>query len=123
MTLLELYDLAEKENIEVDNFPMREATAVSFPKGWIAINKNKKMTVAEEKFHLAHELGHCMTGSFYNIYSQYDVKSRHENRANRWAMEKLIPVEKLKKLYVLDTGSRGSLLNILIYLNFLLNKR
>lgn len=38
MTLWELYDLAEKEGIEVDCFPMREVKAVSFPQGWIAID-------------------------------------------------------------------------------------
>ncbi|HHY23567.1 MAG TPA: ImmA/IrrE family metallo-endopeptidase [Clostridiaceae bacterium] len=97
MTLLELYNLAEKEDIEIDYFPMKEVTAMSFPEGWIALNADKINTSVEEKVYLAHELGHYMTGSFYNVNSKLDVKSRHENRANRWAIKKLVPKTKFKK--------------------------
>lgn len=53
------------------------------------------MTGAEEKTQLAHELGHCETGSFYTRYIQVDSRQRHENRADKWAIRKLIPVENL----------------------------
>lgn len=43
----------------------------------------------------AHELGHCMTGSFYNLYSPFDLRSQHEFRANKWAIQKLIPFSAL----------------------------
>ncbi len=48
-------------------------------------------TVAEEKVHLAHELGHCETGSFYNIYSSLDIREKQERRADGWAVLKLMP--------------------------------
>ena len=48
-----------------------------------------------ERVHLSHELGHCVTGSFYNIYAAIDYRQRHENRANKWAIQALIPVEEL----------------------------
>lgn len=53
-------------------------------------------TEAEERVHLAHELGHCITGSFYNVYSETDIRKRHEIRADRCAAALLVPVEELK---------------------------
>ena len=49
----------------------------------------------QERVHLSHELGHCVTGSFYNIHAAIDHRQRHENRANKWAIQTLIPVEAL----------------------------
>ena len=37
----------------------------------------------------------CITGAFYNRYSNYDCRQRHENRADKWAIKKLIPVDAL----------------------------
>lgn len=50
---------------------------------------------AQERVHLSHELGHCLTGSFYSVYTAVDCRQRHENRADKWAVRKLIPVEQL----------------------------
>lgn len=97
MNLLELYNLAEERDIDVDYFPMRELISVSFPEGWIAIDVNKISDSIEEKVHLAHELGHCETGSFYDIHSKYDIRAKHENRADKWAIKKLIPRDELKE--------------------------
>ena len=47
------------------------------------------------RVHLAHELGHCKTGAFYNRWAARDVRRKHENRADKWAVSKLIPVDKL----------------------------
>ena len=49
----------------------------------------------EERVHLSHELGHCLTGSFYSIYTAVDCRQRHENRADKWAIQALIPVDDL----------------------------
>ncbi|XCH79016.1 MAG: ImmA/IrrE family metallo-endopeptidase [Candidatus Dehalobacter alkaniphilus] len=95
MNLLELYNLAEESGIDVDYFPMREIVSVSFPEGWIAMDVDKLSSSLEEKIHLAHELGHIQTGSFYNIYSPLDCRAKHENRANKWAIKKLIPKDEL----------------------------
>ena len=50
---------------------------------------------AQERVHLGHEMGHCLTGSFYNIYAAIDCRQRHENRADKWAIQALIPVDAL----------------------------
>ena len=44
---------------------------------------------------MGHELGHCITGSFYNIHTAVDCRQRHENRADKWAIHTLIPVDAL----------------------------
>lgn len=95
MTLDELYIYAEDREIEVDDFSMRELVSASFPEGWIAIDTKKIKTKAEEKITLAHEVGHCETGSFYNIHSPYDLREKHERRANVWSYKTLIPHEEL----------------------------
>lgn len=44
---------------------------------------------------LAHELGHCITDSFYTGYSPLELRAKPERRADAWAIEKLIPYEAL----------------------------
>lgn len=60
----------------------------------IAINRSA-IEPGEDKTVLFHELGHCDTGSFYNEYSSCDVHQRHENRADKWAIKKLVPEDEL----------------------------
>lgn len=95
---LDLYTYAERRNIDVDWIPMRRATSLSVPLGdryAIALDPWKLGSLAQETVCLAHELGHCETGSFYNQYAALDVRQRHENRADKWAIQHLIPVEEL----------------------------
>ena len=65
--------------------------------GSCAIGMDERVTDGgtQERVHLSHELGHCLTGSFYNIYSNADLRQRHENRADKWAIRRLIPVSAL----------------------------
>ena len=53
------------------------------------------MNDAEEKTQLAHEIGHCETGSFYSRYVKVDSRQRHENRADKWAVRRLISEDDL----------------------------
>lgn len=50
---------------------------------------------ADKRVHLAHELGHCKTGAFYNRWATLDVRQKHERRADKWAIEQMIPVDEL----------------------------
>ena len=100
---LDLYAYAERRNIDVDWIPMRRATSLSVPLGdryAIALDPWKLGSLAQETVCLAHELGHCETGSFYNQYAALDVRQRHENRADTWAIQHLIPVEDLDEAVV-----------------------
>lgn len=96
--LLGLYAYAERRNIDVDWVPMRCATSLSVPLGdgyAIALDPWKLGTLAQETVCLAHELGHCETGSFYNRFAALDVRQQHENRADKWAIRRLVPAEEL----------------------------
>lgn len=90
-----LYDFAEESGIDVDWFTLTGEPSISIElpdgHGCIAIDPWKMDTVAKETVCLAHELGHCSTGSFYNRWAARDVRQKHENRADKWAINHLIP--------------------------------
>lgn len=98
-TLQQLYRTAEQQNIAVDRFALssREALSITDEDGtcFIAIDPSKISSETDERTKLSHELGHCIMGAFYNEHSNYDCRQRHENRADKWAVKHLIPVDEL----------------------------
>lgn len=96
--LKQLYRFAEKRNIDVVNFSLPETVSMSLqsPEGicYIAMDPHLPSEAAE-RVHLSHELGHCVTGSFYCRQARQDLRQRHENRADKWAIRKLIPAGEL----------------------------
>lgn len=62
-----------------------------------ALDPRKIRSAADEAVKLSHELGHCIYGGFYNQYTPFDVRAQHENKANAWAVYRLIPWGKLKQ--------------------------
>ena len=99
MEIVDLYDFAKQQNIEVIPFPMPENDSMSIMTEdgscFIGIDPKIQDGGVQEKIHLSHEIGHCVTGSFYNIYAAVDSRQRHENRADKWAIRQLIPVDAL----------------------------
>lgn len=95
MTLDQLYERAAAQGIEIDEIHMRELSAISFPEGWIAIDPRKFCTRAEFKCALAHEIAHIETGSFYNVWSPYDLMEKCEHKANRHMIHMLVPLDEL----------------------------
>lgn len=97
--LQELYRYAQQENIAVDLFPLRARQAMSLMdeegRCYVAIDPRKLTGEADERAKLAHELGHCATGAFYNRYSNYDSRQRQENKADKWAICQVITEEEL----------------------------
>lgn len=98
-TLQEIYRIAEEQNITVDHFGLskREALSLMGDDGqcYIAIDPRRVLNETDERNKLAHEVGHCATGSFYNVHATVDCRQRHENRADKWAIRELIPVDEL----------------------------
>lgn len=98
-TLLDLYEYAEDQGIDVDWVPLEQATSLSIPlpdgSYAIAVNPWKLDTLEQETVCLAHELGHCKTGSFYNRHAALDIRQKHENRADKWAIRQLVPEDDL----------------------------
>jgi len=101
MDLSALYDFAEQKNIAVLQFPMQESGSMSlmFDDGCCFVGMDPSVLDESicETVHLAHELGHCETGSFYSIHTAVDFRQRHENRADKWAIHRLIPVDALDR--------------------------
>lgn len=99
MEIRNLYDLAEQQNIAVFEFPLPQTGSLSVMEEdgrcFIGMDPSVKDGDVRERVHLSHELGHCATGSFYNRYAAIDCRQRHENKANKWAIRTLIPVEAL----------------------------
>lgn len=99
MEIRDLYMIAKQENIEVLPFQMPENGSMSLmlPNGSCVIGMDECALDGSRKelVHLAHELGHCITGSFYSRYTAIDCRQRHENRADKWAIQQVIPEEDL----------------------------
>ena len=96
MTYLDGLIYAEKKGYIVDEYdsPLKSFSISVDGISSIALN-HELLEDGEEKTALFHELGHCETGSFYNQYAACDVRQKHENRADKWAIRTLIPVEEL----------------------------
>lgn len=89
-----IYQEAEADGIEVHFQHFCTQPSMSVP-GHIGIDTDKLQTTAEEATAAAHELAHCDTGSFYNVYSPIDSRRKNENRADRYAILRYIPEEEL----------------------------
>ncbi len=99
MQTAQLYQLAQQENIEVLSYPLPQNGSMSVMldggQCFVGLDPSLRDGSVQERVHLSHELGHCVTGSFYNIYAAVDSRRRHENRADKWAVTTLISVEDL----------------------------
>ena len=109
MTIEQLYEIADRHDIAIYDFPMLELRAVSLYGGHIAIDRRKCSSDTEYKCILAHEIGHCLTNSFYTVNTRRCDWELCERQANRYAAELLVPLAELKKLM-----HRGLLLNRLL---------
>lgn len=95
----QLYDLADQQNIKILSFPLKKTGSMSVMQDngdcYVGIDPSVQDGGSRERVHLSHELGHCLTGSFYNIHAAIDCRQRHENKADKWAIQTLIPVDAL----------------------------
>lgn len=107
-TLNDLYNYAAKKNIKIKKYHFNG------DKHWkghciynnsnncmIFLNDNIKDNV-QEKCTLAHEIGHFKKGILQNniLSSEYRdrlLRSINDYRANKWAIDKLIPFEDFKR--------------------------
>ena len=94
-----LYQRAEELNIPVLHLPLPLTGSVSMMdeagRCAIGLDLPHRRSRNELRVRLAHELGHCVTGSFYNRWSPCDIRKLHENRADKYAVRALISEEAL----------------------------
>lgn len=101
MSNIDLYEYADNENIAVERADLPKNKALSLrigQKEYINIDKTVADDSAEERTLLAHELGHCATGAFYDIGAAQIVRARCEHRAVKWALLRCVPKQELVKL-------------------------
>lgn len=91
MTSDDLYALAAAHGHAVVRMDLRETPSMSLETGRCYIALGRGLHGSAEKECLAHELGHCEYGGFYNRYSRYDIRAKAERRADKWAFSKLVP--------------------------------
>lgn len=97
----DLYIYAQNNGIVVDAMKIPKNKSLSLclcGRDFIAIDQKAMENSAEERTHLAHELGHCATGSFYALKASRIVRKKAENTAIRWAVKKLIPKQQMLEL-------------------------
>ena len=93
-----MYDICSRENITIDFIDCPKCGAISlFGAGGCAIGIDSQTPARLLKERTAHEIGHCVKGAFYNRYATADNISQHEYRADKWAIENLIPKSELIK--------------------------
>lgn len=101
MELKKLYNIAEKENINIIDFKMKNKAIIGCIDSNYTIGLNYSIidNSSEEKTILAEELGHYYTNTLYSYsYSDEEI-SKREFRALKWAFKTLVPFKKLLQLY------------------------
>ena len=94
--MFELYQIAEDNKIEVFSGNIPETKSMSVP-GAICLDYRMAFSGAEERTHMGHELGHCMTGAFYRRSDPVFIRNRAENKADRWEIMQLVPIYLLRQ--------------------------
>lgn len=101
--IVELYQEMDNHNIILEAFSLHTEKSISLMDEhgncYIGIDFRKICSLSDEKVILAHEVGHCRTGSFYNRYSVLNDIEQKEHRANIWAVKKIIPFEELEQAF------------------------
>ena len=94
-----LYRQAEEQNIQIlpYSLPLTGSMALELDSGrcYIGMDPSQLQDPREELVHLGHELGHCISGAFYNRYAKMDLRKRQEIKADKWAIRFLIPMDAL----------------------------
>ena len=85
--------------------PDCKAISMLSPSGqcYIGIDYRAVRTEKDERQYLAHDIGHCVKGAFYNPYSDFDCISQKEYRADAAATRFLVPQLDLE--IALQTGN------------------
>lgn len=96
--LLSLYQELKDDGISLFTWDIGDEKATTLEmngKYAIFMDFDNIATRAEEVVIAAHEGGHCATGATHKVCSPYDLVEKHENKAWKWAIKKLVPHEDL----------------------------
>lgn len=103
-SLNDLYEIAEKNDITIVSAKCPKCKMISLlsPQGecYIGIDNKAIQNEKEERQYLAHDIGHCVRGAFYNPYSPFSLIEQQEYRADKQAVNYLVPKEKLQEAMI-----------------------
>lgn len=94
----ELYKIARDADVQIIALSIPENGSMCLQaeeRCYIGLDYAVLPDEASHRVHLGHELGHCETGAFYNIWAARDIRQKHEHKADKWAIKKLIPKDEL----------------------------
>ena len=99
METIELYQEAANSDIPilVLDIPQTGPMCIQADSGrcYVGMDYGVLPDEANRRVHLAHELGHCKMGAFYNRWAVCDIRKKHELRADKWAIQRMIPEDEL----------------------------
>ena len=102
--VVQMYDYAVQRGYDVywysfgpDGLESVSVMETTDGKCYIGLDPFKFESEADELCKGLHELGHCDTGSFYNEYAARDLRQKHENRADKRAIQLRISKTALDK--------------------------
>ncbi len=98
LSLSQIYTALEQQQAALYVWPIEFSPAATIEMGdryAVFFDPSLCRTTAALKEVLAHECGHCATGATHTLASEWDIISRHEYKADRWAIEQFLPYEVL----------------------------
>lgn len=97
MNLNKLYDIAEKEKIDIINFKMKKnkARIINIDNSYIFIDYSRIHTYTEEKCLLAEELGHYYFSAYYSFSSSQINIDKQEYKALKWKSLVCVPLKSI----------------------------
>ncbi|MGM9607318.1 MAG: ImmA/IrrE family metallo-endopeptidase [Oscillospiraceae bacterium] len=96
--IISLYNELNRAGVRFYHWDMDDVQAVTIEQGGqygVFMDFGNIHTGAEELVVVAHEGGHISTGATHRVDSPYDLVEKHEYKADKWAVQRLIPEEAL----------------------------
>ncbi|MGN0968851.1 MAG: ImmA/IrrE family metallo-endopeptidase [Oscillospiraceae bacterium] len=96
--IISLYNELNRAGVRFYHWDMDDLQAVTIEQGGrygVFMDFGNIRTGAEELVTVAHEGGHISTGATHKVDSPYDLVEKHEYKADKWAIRRLIPEDAL----------------------------
>jgi uncharacterized FlgJ-related protein len=101
MNLTELYNLADNNNIDIENWKMKKTKAriISNEDTCIFVDYSQIHSYIEEKEILAEELGHYKYEAYYTLLDDKNFIDKQEYKAEKWKALNLCPLKSILSLF------------------------
>lgn len=95
---LSLYNELNRAGVRFYHWDLGDGNAATIELGGtygVFMDFDNIPTSAEERVVVAHEGGHISTGATHAVSSPYDLIAKHEYKADKWAVQRLISADAL----------------------------